>query len=135
MSNPPVPTLSIAGWISAPVDKADVLMSHFFEAEKSQTHLYGDNVSSLQWLVQRHGNDPSNMSFQLRSTLEAYLNRYFDTAQVTVNVNDDGTPRYELQVYMQVVADGKTYSIGKLLQVNNSKIQKIINLNNDGTSL
>lgn len=128
----PVPTLTTAGWVTAPADKADALMSHFFEAEKSQTFLYGSNVSSLQSLVEQYGNNPTNMTQELRSALEDYLGRYYTGAIVNINIYDDGTPRYELRVYVQVTEDGKQYSFGKLLQVNNSKIQKVVSLNNEG---
>jgi hypothetical protein len=129
----PVPSLSSAGWVTAPADKADLIMAHFFEAEKSQTFLYGDNVTSLQWLVEQFGNNPTSMTQELRDALNVYLNRYYTGVIVNINVVDDGTPRYELRVFIQVTEDGKQYSFGKLLQVTNSKISKIISLNNDGS--
>ena len=130
----PVPSLSVAGWVTAPADKASLLMSHFFEAEKSQTLLYGDKVTSLPWLVQQYGHNIIAMTQQLRTSLEVYLARYYEGASVEVTPKDDGGTRYELQVYIQVTQNGKPYSVGKLLQVNNSKIQKIISLNNNGAS-
>lgn len=126
----PVPSLSTAGWVTTPSDKADLLFSHFFEAEKSQTYLYGQNVSSLPYLVEQNGNNVASMVQALRLTLQRYLQAYYTGVQVDINVVEDATPRYELQVYASVVEDGKQYSFGKLLQVANSKISKIIDLNN-----
>lgn len=129
----PVPSLSAAGWITAPADKADKLMAHFFEAEKSQTYLYGDNVSSLQWTVEQFGHNPNAMTQELRTTLERYLNRYYTSSTINVSVVDDGTPRYELRVFIQVTDNGKQYSFGKELQMNNGKLAKIISLNDQGS--
>jgi len=126
----PVPTLSSAGWVTAFADKADKIMAHFFEAEKSQTFIYGSNVSSLQWLVQEYGNRPVAMTQELREALERYLKRYYTGVIVDVAIRDDGTPRYELRVSIQVTEEGRNYSFGKELQMNNGALAKIIDLNN-----
>lgn len=126
----PVPTLSSAGWVTAPADKADKLMAHFFEAEKSQTVLYGDNVSSLQWLIQHYGDKPAAMTQELRGALERYLRRSYPAVTVDVQMRDDGTPRYELRVSIQVTDDGKQHSFGKELQMHNGNLAKIIDMNN-----
>ncbi len=134
----PVPTLSSSGWVTALSEKADFLLSHFFASDKYQTALYGKNVSNLQWLVEQYQKDPMAMSQQLRSAVETYLSRYYDIATAQVSVTDpdkDGSGRYGLRLYCSVVENGKEYSFGKLIVLLNSKIDKIIKLNNEGNVL
>jgi len=49
-----VPSLSQDGWTSSTKEKLDYLMSHFFVADKSQTALYAEEVSSFPYLVQNN---------------------------------------------------------------------------------
>lgn len=133
----PVPSLSAAGWITSPAEKADALFAHFYESEKSQTYLYGGNVSNLQWLIEQYGHNVIELAAQIRSTIELYLGRYYDAvnAQVTHNDNEDNpTNSITLSIHCDVTENGKLYSFGKLLNVTNSKIEKIININNTGAS-
>lgn len=131
-----VPTLSSAGWVRSPSEKADALISHFYESEYSQSYLYQNNVSNLQYLVERYSHDIVSFVQQLRLTLETYLGRHYDTANVDVNsdVSENLTGRVNVTVYCTVTEDGKEYSFGRLLMVANSKIEKIINLNNTGSA-
>lgn len=128
-----VPSLSSAGWVRSPNEKADALLSHFFLSEKSQTYLYADNVSSLPWLVEQYGRNPIAISTELGNALERYLGRYYDTVNADVTV-DDAKVAYNgeiaITLYCSVTEEGRSYSFGKLLMVTNSKIQQIINLNN-----
>lgn len=131
----PCPSLSLSGWVTNAAEKADVLISHFYESNKSQTYIYGSSVSSLQWIIEQYGHDITNVCQQLRYGLENYLNRYYDsvTVEVTASDNDDNlTGSIGLKIYSKVVDGGVEYSFGKLLTITNSKISTIISLNNDG---
>lgn len=133
----PVPCLSPAGWVRSPSEKADALIAHFYESDKAQTHLYGDQVSNLQYLIERYGHDIISLQQQLRAALEIYLGRYYQV--VTVRVSNDDTPaktdgKIEMRVYADVTEDGHQYSFGKLLQISNSKIERVSNLNTYGTT-
>jgi hypothetical protein len=134
MPNPVVPTLSSFGWVNSPAVKADVLMAHFFEANKSQTNLYGPNVSSLQWLIQQKGNDPNALASAVESALSAYLGRYFDGASISVQAllenPDTDQSRYSLRVQGTITAEGKEYSLEKLLELNDGKFKLFAELNN-----
>lgn len=133
----PVPSLSAAGWIVSSAEKADALLSHFYESEKSQSYLYGQNITNCQWLLEQYGNNIIEITSQIRSALQVYLGRYYDAVNVEVT-NDDNADnpsgKITLHIYIDVTEDGKTYSMGQLLNITNSKIQKIIRLNNTGTN-
>ena len=129
----PAPSLSAAGWVTSPAEKADLLLSHFYASVKNQTSLYGNNVSNLQWLVQRYGHDVVSLVTQVRSNLEVYLGRYYPAVNVEVGSNDspsNDTNQITLRVFCQVTENGKQYSFGRLITTINSKIEKIILLNN-----
>lgn len=131
----PVPTLNVAGWVNSPNEKVDSLLAHFFESLKSQTAIYGDNVTSLQYLVEHYGNKPSELSTRMQAALEAYLGRYFQSAVVDITHDDNAaniTSSVALTISASVMENGARYSIGKLLEISNSKISKITALNNYG---
>jgi hypothetical protein len=134
----PVPSLSSAGWVVSPAEKADLLISHFYASDKSQTFLYGSNVANLQWVIEQSAHDIVNLVALLERELVRYLSAYY--SNVTVEVASDETlgtvidNRVTLRVYASVTEnDGTTYSFGKLLNVVDSKIASIVNLNNFGT--
>jgi len=129
----PVPVLSSAGWITDPSGKIDALLAHFYESMKSQTLLYGNNVSSLQYLLQQFGNSPNDLAQNLERTLEKYLGRYYDLATASVNADITSTDNgsgYGLNVYCSITENGKAYSVGNLLKISNAKLASVIKINN-----
>lgn len=141
MANVALPTLSSNGWVKSPAEKADFLLSHFYESDKFQTYLYGDNVSNVQWLVEQHGHDVVAICSQLKRVLELYLGRYFDTASVQVTSNDNPTynpsPHQASDITLRVVAsvtqDGKEYTFARLIETADAKFKRVTKLNNDGS--
>ena len=127
----PVPSLSAAGWVTDASGKADALLSHFFEAYKSQSYLYKDNVTSLQWLIEHYGHDSTELNIKITSALENYLGRYYDSVVVSVEISDIAeTSNTMITLHCSVIDNGTTYSIGKLLEVSDSSIVKIVTSNN-----
>lgn len=132
----PVPTLSVKGWVTSAAQKADSLISHFYESDKRQTALYGDNVSNLQWVIEQYGHNPLLVCTQLRDELSRYLARYYQSVSVDVTpAGTDKTPgtALTLALYCDVIDDGKQYSFGRLINVNDSKFATIKKLNENGT--
>jgi hypothetical protein len=130
----PCPTLTLSGWVTASAEKADYLIAHFFEADAAQSYLYNGNISSLQYIVEQYSNNIVALTQQLRTALEQYLGRYYDNCVVEVTSNDNATNTtgsITLSLYVRVSDDGQTYSFGKLLQISNNKISKIIDMNNN----
>jgi hypothetical protein len=135
----PLPSLSATGWVDEPFKKADMILGHFFVAQASQSNLYKGEVSSLPALVQEHGKDPDLLATAVESNVSRLFNRYFggttpDT-QVSVKVSvvdssDDKNTRYEIRLDASVTIDGTFYSLGRIVDVENSSITKIIEINN-----
>ena len=135
MANPIcAPTLSPQGWVTDVNNKADVLLSWFYESMHSQSYVYGDKVSSLQYLLQKYGNNITIFIQKLQDALELYLGRYYDVATATVtsdstDITNLGTTSI-VRIHCSVMEGGITYSMGGLLTVANSKITSISKLIN-----
>ncbi len=129
----PVPVLSPAGWVTEPSAKADALTSHIFEADFSQSFIYNGKVTSLQYLIEQYGDNMIKLTQEVQSALEAYFGRYYDsaTAEVTNNDNSANTgTAVTLYIYVGVTENGNSYSIGKEVSINNSKVTSIADINN-----
>lgn len=129
-----IPTLG--GWITTVEKKADYALSCFLTSEYSQSVLYEGNIASLQYLVQRFGDDKVELQANCRDTLQGLMERYFTNANVTVKV-DETDPDNPGQLFIQfacMVRDGlNEYNLGRRVQFVNGALQKIIDINNGET--
>lgn len=133
-----IPTLSTFGWVTNALEKLDFALAHFFESDKLQTVIYGKNISSFQWIIQRNSNNPYAAAEQVRSVLNTYLLRYYDAAVTSVSVRpeDEKNPgtRTILQLSLTVSQDGVQYDAQRLALLNNGQFMNFINLNNEATA-
>lgn len=135
----PLPMFSTTGWTTSLNEKADGILSHFFEADAYQSNLYAGNVSSLQALVQQYNQSPVDLVTNIRATLEKYLTRYYPQG-VVVNVTSPATSPtwqgsvYEITIAAQVTENGVQQSFGYLVSAENSIINKIARINNYGSA-
>ena len=128
---------STTGWTSSLNEKADAILSHFFEADAFQSNLYMGNISSLQYLIQQYNNDIVQLIGNARRALEQYLGRYYPQG-VIVNMSSNGTdPSFtggelDLTISATVTEGDVQYSFGYLVSAENSIINKIARINNSG---
>lgn len=130
-----VPTLSEDGWENDPVKMGDILISHFFISDYSQTQVYTGQVASLPYIVQQNQSNLSGLFSDITSVLTRYLSRYFQNVIVEVNQNTQYSVGSSIAINLfvsYVGSDGKTYTLTNLIQTLNSKILNITNLNNNG---
>lgn len=130
-----IPTLSSSGWVSEVSEKADKAISYFFVSDHSQTALYPGNISSLAYIVQQYGNDALALLSEMQRRVQTYMSHQFDEANVSVTlaaVTEPDNGQINLKLLISVKENGKEYSIGRLIKTLNSKVQEIINLNNNG---
>lgn len=131
------PTLTPQGWLVNPAEKIDAALAHCFAAHKSQTALYGDNVTSIQWLLEQYRSDISDLCMKMRQALSDFLNRYFDAVDVDVisdTSSDPSASKINLRISITFFQDGKQYSAGKLLHTQNGKLAGVFNIINYGTT-
>lgn len=136
MANAPAPTMSDRGWVTNPGEKADFLLSWFYESDTAQTYIYKGKVLNVQALLEQYGTDIPTICNEMQLMLEAYFRAYFDAAIVQVSANDDPsinpTNAITLTVAAQVTQDGQQYSVSGLVQEVNSRFMRVVNYVNTG---
>lgn len=132
----PVPTLSEDGWVFDPLNKANYLMSYFFEADYSQSQFYYGRVSSLGYLLQQYGTNPSEFASELETTLKDLLEKYLDNVEVEAAENLSVTgSQATVNLYVSFSdKNGNKVTLSNMLLIENSKLVKVVNLYNTGTS-
>lgn len=127
------PSLAEDAWVTSPAKIADYMLSHFFLSDRSQSYLYDQHVSSLPWiLTENQGNIGTTIS-DVRQTLETYFSRYFNNVVVEVSEvpNPDSLSKAQITIYIKFYdVNGKEYVVGKMLQISDTILEKIITLNN-----
>ena len=129
-----LPTLSSFGWVTNPPEKIDFLMAHLFTSMKSQTSLYGNNVSSMQHLLEDKMASMDDTAAAMRSTIITYLRRYYETANVDVKYKDEdpqtSSSRVQFSIAITVVEAGVEYQVSKQVSIIDGRFKDFINLNN-----
>ncbi len=135
MPTNPVPTMSTQGFVSDQAGKLDSLLSHFFLADYNQTFLYRGQVLSLPEIIQKAGGQAELVIPDLKSRLINYLGKYYNDCTVevkpTTNLTTDAASKVELLLVIGVRDRGAMATYARLLQSSNSKLDKIIKLNNE----
>lgn len=119
-----VPTLTSMGWAGDPATMAARLIDYALTSEHSQTKFYTREVFSIPYLIQQHGDEPRRLATTMEDKLFSYFSRYFDTANVSVTADalDSNDGRYNLKIDVNLTLNGQRHSLGRLLQVGESKI-------------
>ncbi|BEG72698.1 hypothetical protein [Pseudomonas phage PA1C] len=129
-----LPTLGTDGWITSMESKADYIISTFLTTNRSMSTLHRTQNTSLQYLLKEYANDILNLEIQLRDVLTNKLRTVFgESAQALVSIvpaSPDNPDAFSIQ-FTGIVTDGtKEYTVGKLVQFQNSHIVNIANINN-----
>lgn len=131
----PYPAMSEDGWVTDPIRMGDYLLSDFFLSENSQTSIYKNNVSSLPFLIQSCQGNTTKLVDNTIAMLQSYFTRYFNSVvcQAEVVVDPKVSTYYALNIYLTYLDDqNNRYSIGKIVEIADSKVQKVILANNNG---
>lgn len=126
---PAVPSLSTDGWVTDIRKKADLLLAHYFASDYSQSNVFLSRITSLSYQVQTFGHDPTQLRTLIQNGLETYLSRYFDSVEVNVTIEKGArgdTARYDIRFDGVVVQDGLRYSIGRLIEIQNNKVKRVM---------
>jgi hypothetical protein len=134
----PVPTLSAGGWIVTPQQKADYLMAYFYESMYNQTYVFAGQVTSIQYIIEQNSGNMAKTCDALRTALEQYLKRYYNSVIVQVTSDDvtSGNPSslVNVTVYISVVDAGVAYGFSQLISMADSKFLKAVSINNTGSA-
>lgn len=120
-----VPELGAGGWVEDPIEQLNLLFGHMLSADYSQSNIYRGNVTSIQYLIANHQDDPTNLKSAVDAALTEYLGRYFDTVTVETYTGDDTEREYVLFISADVTRNGVTYSLSKAAKVDGGKIIEV----------
>lgn len=132
---PNVPDLSVKGWITSPLEKADKLLAHFYAAEFSQSNLFPEDVHSFTYILQKNLNNQKGLEVDLVDSLTRYFNKYFINATATATVTDDVGSASKQTVTITMTfetPDGKKFDLSDVVAVKGSLFERYTHLNNTG---
>lgn len=122
------PALDQQGWVTSESSIADLIFSHFFVSDYSQTQLYLGQVSSLPWILQANQDNINTAVREAESTLKSYFQRYFNNVVVEVSQSSDPANFTEIQMSFYVSftdKNGKPVVLGRVLDILDNKISKV----------
>lgn len=138
MDNRVVPSLSDDGWVSSTALRANYLLTHFFLSEYSQTSLYPNQITSLPYIIQQNQGDITNTATAIRSALTGYFTKYFNDVSVQTDFVNSSTnsAKTTIRIFLTFSDEtGASFNLGKLVNVENSKVVNFANINNSGPAV
>lgn len=130
-----LPTLDTLGWVNNPNEKATRLLAYFFVSDFSQSNLFLGHVQSLPFILASNAFNFDNMSTDIETALSLLFKDYFDGSSITVAIEPEeinGTvseSRFNISLDVKLIASGVQLSLGRMLTINRSTIEKIISIN------
>lgn len=109
------------GYIRKDTETSDVIQlifSHMFECDHSQSKIFLGKVTSIQWEIKELNHVPEELAFALKEKVKAVYKKFFNDVTVecsTVNENGD---QYNINLYVSVEENGKTFELGRELAIN-----------------
>lgn len=127
------PSLSRDGWVTDTTKMADKVLSCFFTSEFSQSYTYNGNITSFPYILATTGDDPPRMARVVEEQLTRLLSRYFNNVQVdseeVTNQEDPNKGAISIAATFDDENGVKTELV-KILELQNTDIRRIINVNN-----
>lgn len=127
------PSLSEDGWVDSPSKRADLLLSHALISDYSQTYSYLGYVTSIPWILQETQGDMARTVTLMQTKLSNYFSRYYNNVVIEVAEveNTDDPSKAQIRLYINLTDNsGNVINIGKMLQIADTKLEKIITINN-----
>ena len=131
-----MPSLSADSWVTDSSLQADYLLAQAYETNFSQSQLYPGKITSIAKIIQENNNNVGGTCSALTKTLTEYFSRYFNNVVVEVKQTPasvaSGSSLVEIEMYISVTDNkGVVISLGKLLDITNSKINMVKNIINN----
>lgn len=125
--------LDTTGYVTDPFIKADRLLAIFFVADYSQSNCFLGQVHSLPFIIQSNISNISQMGRDIEESLKIYLSKFFDGAEITVDINKvvengvESETKFNINIDAILIQDGSQLSLSKAVSVSNSKVSQVIN--------
>ena len=125
MANEAIPSLSTVGWTKDYNEIMKKLYVYFVISEYSQSNSYYGEIASLKYILQSHS-EVEDIKLAIQRTLLNMYNRYYDSVDVLVDINQtDTNTSYAINI-IAIASDGVTYKLNKTIQTDANRT--IINL-------
>ena len=130
MSLPVTPSISALGWATTVSDRLDIEFANFIASDIAQSILFP--VASLPYLIKKHQSDYSGLCNEAQSVLTTHFDNLFDRTEVSVSYQVDATDDTKVQLIfaITVVENGEAYNIRQAVENINSKVLKLMEINN-----
>lgn len=128
------PSLDENGWISSSNRVSDKILSDFFLSDFSQTYLYLGEVSSLPYIVESEMKNITLMCSKIQNQLTEYFSKYFKNilCECTEIENKKATSSAIISIYLNFTdSEENKFNIGKIFEVRDSDIVKVMDLNDN----
>lgn len=118
---PTLPMLSSEGWVTDPNTLMTRLFSHMFLTDEAQSNNYL-GVLSLQYITLTYGDNIGLFIEKATTAIRSYYERYFDSAEVEINLYEDEGSKQSYTIMINAVKDGQRVDLSTRLNVDNSTI-------------
>lgn len=129
-----VPTLSTQRFVTELASKLDFLLAYFISTDRAQSSTFEKYVTSLQSIVEAYSGDPAATSTEIGNQLQAYMERYYDAANVVAKFEltdpDNSQSLIKITLTLNFTEEGVTHSANRLLTYFNGKFKEIVKANN-----
>lgn len=123
------PMLSSANWLTDPQQQMSEIFFMSLKTNYSQSNVFKDRVSSLQYLTTLYATDPDTLCLEGRKMYLELYGRYFDGVDVAFELNSGDASKATFNFSVSGRRDGVTYSLAKTLKsVEDSGILKVSDL-------
>ncbi len=133
MKKRPYPSLSTKGWIEDAPGVLDSVTANFFLTHPSLSVEFKKQIEALPILIQQFGHSETEIQREIRDSVTRLFGRYFDKPLVEVVVDypfPDDLTRMNVRLSASVESDGKTINVSRELELLNSKVVNIMEINN-----
>lgn len=110
------PMLSSANWLTDPQQQMSEIFFMSLKTNFSQSNVFKDQVSSLQYLTTLYATDPDTLSLEGRKMYLTLYGRYFDGVDVIFELDSGDASKSTFNFSVSGRRDGITYSLAKTLK-------------------
>lgn len=131
-----LPSLSESGWVDASIPVADILLSHVFCSDYSQTYIYRGHVASMAWMIRECQDDLSRLIGLIERTLTSYFNSYFDNTIVEVTQTTESLMSSKVGLNMYISfndKEGVEHNYARMVEYQDLLITKVVDILNGRT--
>ena len=131
MASQPLPTLDTAGWVTDVAEKAERLLGYFITSDFSQSNIFLGNIQSLPSVIQASASDFSVLRRVVEDQINSLFRPYFQGVSTNVTIEPnvingiESDAQYTIRLELKVTESGITHSLGRLLSVSNSSLNKV----------